>query len=104
MVMLESKRCSSLTKQQWAAAAKLVHALRHAIWLQGHKLCESLADESALALAAAAAAAGTAVRTPMTLHFSSEIPRGRALTRPGSITWGAGDGSVDLKTLRMCSK
>uniref|UniRef100_A0A383VUA1 Uncharacterized protein n=1 Tax=Tetradesmus obliquus TaxID=3088 RepID=A0A383VUA1_TETOB len=46
----------------------------------------------------------TSVRTPMTLHFSADIPRHRAMKRPARVTWGAGDGYIDLQTLRRCSK
>ncbi|WIA33911.1 hypothetical protein OEZ86_007010 [Tetradesmus obliquus] len=46
----------------------------------------------------------TAVRTPMTLTFASDIPKWRPLTQPAGITWGTGDGTVDLRALRICSR
>jgi hypothetical protein len=48
--------------------------------------------------------AGTGVVTPVTLVFSETIPKRQAITRPSEIIWTAGDGVVDLNSLRMCSK
>lgn len=42
--------------------------------------------------------------TPITLVFNETIPKHQAIARPIDIIYTAGDGVVDLNSLRLCKK
>lgn len=42
--------------------------------------------------------------TSSTLQYREDIKKRQVLRRPGNIIKGPGDGTVNLKTLRLCNK
>lgn len=49
------------------------------------------------------AAAGANVPTPMTLLYREDIAYRQPMQRPYDMITGPGDGSISLKSLRLCS-
>jgi len=49
-------------------------------------------------------AAGISQPTPLTLEYGENIRRRQVMRRPYNIIKGPGDGTVDIKTLRLCYK